>query len=486
MNGIYLYLLLREIRSRLLGAHVESISARDRVAQLTLGENALIISLHPTGLGLFLSEKEWDGYELVKTMNDVVRSCKIADVLQPGLTPVMRILLEKDFPTKERPEITISLYPEAPNIVLKTKGVQRRFLSRYTEKKPKASILDLDDAQPVKSTVEHLVSHFEGIDKKMAGELTRANIKSLKAILKGSEAIPKLLSIVPIRVSLFAKQCEMECSSFNELFRIALTGFLRAREMDEAEHQKRSAIRVMRRRIVRLQKRLRTTEEIEQLRIRGELILANIAKIKKGKASISVLNPYTQEQMEIGLEQNLSAQENARRYFTRYKKEKRGQPKLREQIRTLSEKIDDLQGRPYVRPKRGTKDTSIPSVKEPFHKFHLDSGAILFVGKNARSNDELTFKHARPGDYFFHTRGFEGSHVILRPNIPKGQRPSRDEMIAAASIAAYFSKARKQHNVPVSYCQRKYLKKNRKGKIGSVILMREEVVFVDPGLPAEK
>jgi predicted ribosome quality control (RQC) complex YloA/Tae2 family protein len=121
--------------------------------------------------------------------------------------------------------------------------------------------------------------------------------------------------------------------------------------------------------------------------------------------------------------------------------------------------------------------------KEPFHRFLLESGSVVLVGKNARTNDELTFKHARPSDYFFHTRGFEGAHTILKPNIPRGQRPSRQEIMTAASIAAYFSKARKQNNVPVSYTQRKFLKKNKKAKPGSVILMREEVVFVEPELP---
>jgi predicted ribosome quality control (RQC) complex YloA/Tae2 family protein len=110
----------------------------------------------------------------------------------------------------------------------------------------------------------------------------------------------------------------------------------------------------------------------------------------------------------------------------------------------------------------------------------------VYVGKHARSNQELTFAFARPNDYFFHIRSYEGAHVILRAKIPRGQRPNKRDIDDAASIAAYFSKAKKQKNVPVSYTQRKYLKRNRKGKLGSVILMREDVVFVDPGLPLER
>jgi len=105
------------------------------------------------------------------------------------------------------------------------------------------------------------------------------------------------------------------------------------------------------------------------------------------------------------------------------------------------------------------------------------------VGKNAKSNLMLTFKFARPDDYFFHIRGYKGAHTILRPKLQKGKNPQQEDIETAAAIAAYYSKAKGQRNVPVSYTQRKYLKKSKKGKLGSVILMREEVIFVDPGLP---
>ena len=118
----------------------------------------------------------------------------------------------------------------------------------------------------------------------------------------------------------------------------------------------------------------------------------------------------------------------------------------------------------------------------PFRLFNLPSGSIVYVGKSAKSNTELTFSFARPNDYFFHVRGYEGAHTILKAKVPKGQRPRKEDIESAASIAAYFSKAKKQKNVPVSYTQRKYLKKNKKGKPGSVILMREQVIFIEPHL----
>ncbi|MGB7053887.1 MAG: NFACT RNA binding domain-containing protein [bacterium] len=367
---------------------------------------------------------------------------------------------------------------------MKTKDWQRSVFARYIENEPKSSILELDAECLASVSVEHLVKNIEGIDKKMARELNPRNLNSLKRILQIEEFHPRLVSTIPIHVSLFASEYERQYDSFNQLFKDAVTGFLNEREKQEAEHQKRLAIRNMKRRLVRMQKRLLSPEEIEDIRIHGELILANISKIRKGSERVKVFNPYTQTDKEIMLDPHFSPQGNAQRYFSRYKKEKRGQPKFREQIKTITRNIDDLEAQQYVREVRTGKKHTAEALKEPFHKFLLDSGSVVFVGKNARSNDVLTFKHARPGDYFFHTRGFEGAHTILRPNIPKGQRPSREEIKLAASIAAYFSKAKKQSNVPVSYTQRKYLRKNKKGKIGSVILMREEVVFVEPGLPS--
>jgi predicted ribosome quality control (RQC) complex YloA/Tae2 family protein len=483
MNGIYLNLLLREIKNDLIGSFIEDICIQDRIVQLVLNKNSVFISLYPIGLGLYLSDRVKRGYESLKNMSDVAKSCRIAKVLQHDLMPVFSLMLEKAFPNHEELQINTTFYPQAPNFSLKTQDRQRSVFARYIENEPKSSILELDAERLASVTVEHLVKNIEGIDKKMARELNPQNLNSLKEILQHEGFHPKLVSTSPLHISLFASEYEREYDSFNQLFKDAVAGFLHEREKQEAEQQKRLAIRNMKRRLVRLQKRLLSPEEIEDIRIRGELILANISKIRKGSERVKVFNPYTQSDKEIMLDPHLSPQGNAQRYFSRYKKEKRGQPKLREQIRTITKNTDDLKAQQYVREVRTGKKRTAEALKEAFHKFPLDSGSVVFVGKNARSNDELTFKHARPGDYFFHTRGFEGAHTILRPNIPKGQRPSREEIRLAASIAAYFSKAKKQSNVPVSYTQRKYLKKNKKGRIGSVVLMREEVVFVEPGLP---
>jgi len=160
-------------------------------------------------------------------------------------------------------------------------------------------------------------------------------------------------------------------------------------------------------------------------------------------------------------------------------------PKLKHEIDRLKEELKKLKDPGFELPALLRSQREKTTRAGPYRTFKLASGALVYVGKNARSNNELTFAFARPNDYFFHIRNYEGAHVILKAKIPRGQRPNKKDLEEAAAIAAYFSKAKTQKNIPVSYTQRKYLKRNKKGKPGSVILMREDVVFVDPGLPAE-
>lgn len=483
MNGIYLNLLLKEISTTLVGSHVEDIMRKERMVQVMFNKNSLYVSLFPTALGLFLAERVTTGYEPLKIMSENVRSCHVKGISQHDLMPVLSIEMERPFPRPQM-EIILSFYPEAPNFSLKTENRQLNLFPRYVEKKPKTSIIHLSENRLLDARGDALVKEIEGIDKKLAHELNAENLRLIKSFLQGEPVHPRIVSCDPLHISLFAKDYVQEFSAFNELFKSAIRDFEHSHTLYGALQEKRELIRKLKKGMARLDKRLLKPGDIEHLRISGELILANIAKIKKGASRVMLFNPYTQSDVDIVLDPHLSPQDNAQRFFAKYKKEKRGQPKIKAQLVTLAKEIDALQAMSHERTTRTRKVALKPSDREPFHRFALDTGSVVLVGKNARSNDELTFKHARPSDYFFHTRGFEGAHVMLRPNTPKGQHPSKDDVKAAASIAAYFSKAKKQHNVPVSYTQRKFLKKAKKGKPGSVTLMREEVVFVDPGLPS--
>ncbi len=117
----------------------------------------------------------------------------------------------------------------------------------------------------------------------------------------------------------------------------------------------------------------------------------------------------------------------------------------------------------------------------PFRLFTVSDGFEVWVGKSSQNNDLLTMHYAKPNDLWFHVRGAGGSHTVLK--VPGGTEPSKRAILEAASIAAYYSKMRKAGSVPVAYCERKYVRKPKGVKEGTVTLEREKVVFVKPGLP---
>jgi len=113
-------------------------------------------------------------------------------------------------------------------------------------------------------------------------------------------------------------------------------------------------------------------------------------------------------------------------------------------------------------------------------KYELLDGFEAWAGKTDLDNDLLSFKQARPNDWWFHVKGCPGSHLVLFH--PEGLSPSSEVIKMAAGIAAWHSKARKAGVVPVNYTQAKHVNKPRGAKAGTVHIKREKTVKVRPSL----
>ena len=112
----------------------------------------------------------------------------------------------------------------------------------------------------------------------------------------------------------------------------------------------------------------------------------------------------------------------------------------------------------------------------------LDGGWEVRIGKHARSNAELTAKHAAPHDLWLHARGVPGAHVVLRKP-SKTAVPPKSVVEEAAALAAHFSQAKTQALVPVIVTERKYVRPLKGGAPGQVRVDREEVLMVAPRAP---
>jgi predicted ribosome quality control (RQC) complex YloA/Tae2 family protein len=253
----------------------------------------------------------------------------------------------------------------------------------------------------------------------------------------------------------------------------------------------------------KLQSRIEQTTHVElnderqkKYRLFAELLLSQ-PDIKTKFGDKIVLNDWTGESREIKLKTELNLAENAKRYFDKskdlvqaYEARQRLLPQLKDKLSrssTALQKLTDAQTKKEFEKIMGEykdilKQENVEQEQESrFRMFDLGDGYILYVGKNAANNDELTLRFAKPNDLWFHARGSSGSHAVLRLN--KEEKVPKHIMQKAASITAYYSGSKKAKYTPVCYTYKKYVHKPKGANPGSVTLSREEVMMAEPKLP---
>lgn len=235
-------------------------------------------------------------------------------------------------------------------------------------------------------------------------------------------------------------------------------------------------------------------------RLYAELLMAQPDPHRRGLESISV-QTWDGDEVTIALDPALSLLDNAQKYFEKARTAKdsagirdRRRQQYAERLVTLRQALDELD---TVQDRTGLAGflsrhsqffSAMPDSPEQkerkYREFTLNNGYTLYVGKSAANNDELTLRFAKPNDYWLHARGVSGSHVVLRG--PGAGKPPKPVLEQAAAIAAYYSKARNAGYTPVAYTQKKYVRKPKGAAVGAVVIEREEVIMVKPGLPVQE
>ena len=243
-------------------------------------------------------------------------------------------------------------------------------------------------------------------------------------------------------------------------------------------------------------KQLKDTESRDKYKVYGELLTAFGYSAAPGDKEITVTNYYTNEPLTIPLDPQLSAVENAKRYFDRYSKLKRTYEALSVQLTETRSAIlhlesiknaleiarteDDLvqikaeltdfgylkkHHAPTQKTGKGKKEKKVRINSKPLH-YKTEDGFDLYVGKNNYQNDFLTFEFANGGDWWFHAKDCAGSHVVLKAD---GREIPDYVFEAAGALAAFYSKNREAGKVEVDYIERKHVKKPNGAKPGFVV-----------------
>jgi predicted ribosome quality control (RQC) complex YloA/Tae2 family protein len=219
----------------------------------------------------------------------------------------------------------------------------------------------------------------------------------------------------------------------------------------------------------------------------GHLLMANMHLIPSGVSEFELIDFYRNQPITIKLKKDLSARQNAEVYYRKAKNKKNEEHLLHEQISKVQSKMEQVvhnlrlteqaQTLRELNSLRPADSGKISDKSERFKQFQYKGFSIL-VGKNAVNNDELTFRYSHKNDMWLHARDVSGSHVIIR--FRKGITFPMPVIEFAASLAAYYSKAKGSSLVPVVYCERKFVRKPKGSAPGEVLHQHAEIILAKP------
>ncbi len=315
-----------------------------------------------------------------------------------------------------------------------------------------------------------------------------------------ADGTPKQFAFCPIRQ--YGSSLEME--SFSQL----LDSFYTVRDRRDAMRQKGQSIRKtvtnlcqrLKRKLAVQEKELTATFDRERLRQLGDIVTANIHKIKKGQTLLQAEDFYDADMktVEIPLSVILSPQQNAAKFYKDYARMKTAEKELTRQIDLAQQELTYLQS-VLEELDRAQTEADLEEIRQELHaggyvrldaakkrmkqaksqpmRFESTDGYPIYVGRNNRQNDELTFKLARKDDLWLHAQKVHGSHVIISCG---GTTPPDDTVTQAAQLAAYYAESCGGQNIPVDVTPVKQVKKTPGSKPGMVIYHTYRTVIVNP------
>ncbi len=316
----------------------------------------------------------------------------------------------------------------------------------------------------------------------------------------------KMLDFSAISITQYENIAEViHFDTMNEV----LDAFYSARDMQDRMKQKsadllkllNNLIERTAKKLIILERTLNDAKDRDKYKIKGDLITSNLYRIKQGETLVTLDNYYDGGSIDISLDATLSPSQNAQKYYKKYNKAKTAQTEAKKQYdltiadleylnstltslenaentSDLSAIRNELINEGYIN-KKSDKKQKKPEASKPLH-FVSSDGFDIYVGKNNTQNDYLTLKLANNSDMWFHTKNIHGSHTIIKLGLDK-DIPERT-IFEAASLAAYYSKARNSANVPVDYTTVKNVKKPNGAKPGMVIYDSYNTVYVTPRL----
>ena len=299
----------------------------------------------------------------------------------------------------------------------------------------------------------------------------------------------------PLLIESATDEKALECNDMNSYF-LAYYEKVVLRQAAEQEKHKlkhywQKELSKAEKKSAQQQKELQDAELVDKWLLYAETIKTNLNRIKKGDEVLEAINYYDPQMssITIPLWKDKSATENLKYYLKKYSKSKQGIDKISRQLELTRKEIQMIgeilvkfeteawRSLPPIDAGVGKASELIRQV-ENLLRIQIDEHWEILIGRKATENDRITTQLAKPWDWWFHTRIYHGSHILLR-NFHKLEPPEKYISICCG-LAAWFSKARNSQNVPVDYTQIRFVRKPRKSAPGFVTYSSHKTIFADP------
>ena len=528
LDGIGISFLIKEIKEKILRYKLTKIFQYDRVSfSLFFGKNNLIFQVKDNSTIFYLKDEKDPNTDFqskfLLSLKKHLQNSILINIRQEGFDRIVYFDFEKlnQFGDVEKYTLIIEIMGKASNIFLTSKDkilsalyftsidVGNRVImtgTRYTlpfEEK-KISPLYLENENFPFET-ETFMEKIEGAGRAFALECSKDYHTFKKYLSSYKPVMYEIINRGKIQKVLTynefsefnqkenatlkneRKYFETLNEGLNAYFKTTITSNVISEKKKNLLKYVDSQIKKFKKIEKNIKVDLKKNENFEKYKNIGDILAANMHQIKYGMKKITVFDFYNNEEVTINLDPLLSPNDNLNFYYNKYNKGKRTisaldsrfldiQNEIRyfEEIKMFIEKENDFIGIEEIENElnlsnSGNKIKNKIKLNKPKKRELLSfdyKGFQIFVGRNNKENEEISFSKGQPNDIWMHAKDIPGSHVLILRN---NQKVPDDVLLHAATLACDYSKAKKGDKVTVDYCERKFVKKIKNSKPGNVI-----------------
>jgi len=538
LDGIGISFLIKEIKEKILRYKLTKIFQYDRVSfSLFFGKNNLIFQVKDNSTIFYLKDEKDPNTDFqskfLLSLKKHLQNSILINIHQEGFDRIVYFDFEKlnQFGDVEKYTLIIEIMGKASNIFLTSKGkilsalyftsidVGNRIImtgAKYTlpfEEK-KISPLYLE-AENFPFETETFMEKIEGVGRAFALQCSQ-DYDTFKKYLSGYKPVMyEILNRGKIHKVLtyneFSEFSQKENTKLengrryfetlneglNKYFKVTVTSNVISEKKKNLLKYVDSQIKKFKKIQKNIKVDLKKNENFEKFKNMGDILAANMHQIKYGMKKITVFDFYNNQDITINLDPLLSPNDNLNFYYNKYNKGKRtisalnsrfldiqNEIKYFEEIRMFIEKENDFIGIEEIENElnlanNGNKSKNKIRLNKPKKRELLSfdyKGFQIFVGRNNKENEEISFSKGQPNDIWMHIKDIPGSHVLILRN---NQEVPDDVLLHAANLACEYSKAKEGDKVTVDYCERKFVKKIKNSKPGNVIYTNFHTLLIE-------